>query len=150
MVKHIFLYPIKDNTYRPIDGDTLSVLLDKGFGDTKTVSLRFNGLNAPESRTRRKLEKEAGLLVKSIVAKWLILNMDKQLYATSEVRPKYANRAIGRIWAGAEDNCLNNYLLDLKVVKTYSGGKRGFSDEELNEIISNCKSVLDTSNESSI
>jgi endonuclease YncB( thermonuclease family) len=142
-----FVYPIKDNIYRIIDGDTISVILDRGFRDTKEVSVRLIGLNAPESRTRRTLEKEAGLLVKAIVVKWLKDHKDKQLFATSEAKPKYAGRTVGRVWAGSEsENCLNTHLLSLGVVKIYIGGKRNFSDEELSEIISKSKEFLSASN----
>lgn len=139
-----FLYPIKDNVHRIIDGDTISVLLDKGFNDNKTVSLRLIGLNAPESRTRRALEKEAGLLVKAVTTKWIDDRKDEQqLFATSEAKPKYANRAVGKIWGISEESdCLNTYLLSKGVVKSYFGGKREFSDEELTVIISKCKEIL--------
>jgi len=137
----IFVYPIS-SIHHLIDGDTVSIILDRGFSDTKKISLRLIGLNAPESRTRRALEKEAGLLVKNIVGKWLEDNKDKQLFATSEAKPKYAGRAIGRMWADSEENSLNTYLLTAGVVKVYTGGKREFTDEELTVIISKCKDVL--------
>jgi Kyanoviridae endonuclease len=142
-----FVYPIKNNIHRIIDGDTISVVLDRGFSDTKEISVRLIGLNAPETRTRRVLEKEAGLLVKAIVVRWLEEHMDKQLFATSEARPKYAGRTVGKVWAGSEsENCLNTHLLSLGVVKSYIGGKRNFSDEELGDIISKCKEFLSTPN----
>ena len=132
-----FIYPVKDNTHRIIDGDTIELMIDRGFSDTKKISLRLIGLNAPESRTRRALEKEAGLVVKSIVTKWIEDHIDKQFFATSEAKPKYAGRAVGKIWADSEtENCLNTHLLSLGVVKVYVGGKRNFTDEELNLIIS--------------
>jgi len=137
----IFVYPIS-SIHHLIDGDTVSVMLDRGFNDTKKISLRLIGLNAPETRTRRALEKKAGLLVKSVVAKWLEDNRDKKLFATSEAKPKYAGRAIGRMWADSEEDSLNTYLLTSGVVKVYTGGKREFTDEELTGIISKCKDVL--------
>lgn len=131
-----FLYPVKDNQHRVIDGDTVSLLLDTGFNATQKISLRLIGLNAPESRTRNVLEKEAGLIVKKIVINWLATHRDKQLYATSEAKPKYAGRAVGKLWADSEtENCLNTHLISLGVVKIYTGGKRSFSDEELSNII---------------
>lgn len=138
-----FLYPIKDSIHRVIDGDTVEVVLDRGFNDTKKISVRLLGLNAPESRTRRALEKEAGLLVKQIVLKWFEVNGEAKLFATSEERPKYAGRAVGKIWAECEaTGCLNTHLLSLGVVKVYEGGSRGFSEEELTEIISKSNEFL--------
>jgi micrococcal nuclease len=142
-----FAFPLKDNTYRVIDGDTVEVVLDRGFNETKTVSLRFAGLNAPETRTRRELEKEAGLLVKDIVIKWLTDNTDKQFFCSSDEKPKFANRIIGSFWADNEENLLNSHLLTLGVVKPYNGGKRSFSDEELTSIIEAAKIFLGATGE---
>lgn len=144
----LFLYPLKNNSFRIIDGDTVEVLLDKGFADQKTVSLRFLGLNAPESKTRNKLEKEAGLLVKKVVKHWLDeRKTGKIFYITSDEKPKYAGRTIGRFWASSipdsfKEDCLNDYLLKKEVVKPYTGGKRQFTGEELQKIIDNCKKLL--------
>ena len=151
----LFLYAVKKDTHEIIDGDTIRVTLDRGFSDKKErVSLRFAGLNAPETRTRNLLEKEAGFLVKEVVIRWVEDRKDKQFYVTSDSKPKFYSRAIGRFWTGPDDllenfgkisafeDCLNTFLLDLKVVKAYTGGKRSFTDEELNEIIANCKSHL--------
>jgi endonuclease YncB( thermonuclease family) len=69
--KPLFACPLKKNTYRVIDGDTVEVLLDRGWWETKQTALRLWGLNAPESRTRRAEEKQAGLLVKDLVCRWL-------------------------------------------------------------------------------
>jgi len=151
----LFLYAIKDNIHRIIDGDTIEVMLDRGFNDKKEkLKLRFAGLNAPETRTRRLMEKEAGLLVKQVVANWIEARKDKQFYITSDSKPKYYSRTIGRFWTGPDDlldnfgkisafeDCLNTFLLDLKVVKPYSGGKRSFTDEELRIIIATCKNHL--------
>jgi hypothetical protein len=153
-MKSLFLYPLKLNTHRIIDGDTIEVLLDRGFNETKKVSLRFSGLNAPETRTRRVLEKEAGLLVKKVVEHWILARKDATFYATSEERPKYANRIVGKFWSvvtkewpwqtGIFDYCLNDFLLELQVVKPYAGGKREFTDEELQEIIMKCNAFLET------
>jgi hypothetical protein len=153
-MKPLFLYPLKLNTYRIIDGDTVEVLLDRGFNETKKVSVRFSGLNAPETRTRRAPEKEAGLLVKKVVEHWLLARKDATFYATSEERPKYANRIVGKFWsvvtegwpwqAGLYDSCLNDFLLELEIVKPYTGGKREFTDEELQGITAKCNAFLET------
>jgi len=153
----LFLYAVKDNLHRIMDGDTIEVLLDRGFSDKKEkMKLRFAGLNAPETRTRRLLEKEAGLLVKEIVVRWVDSRKDKQFYVTSDSKPKYHGRMIGRFWTGPDDllenfgkisafeDCLNTFLLELKVVKVYTGGKRGFTDEELKLIIANCNKFLNS------
>ena len=130
------------------------------------VSLRLSGLNAPETRTRRLLEKQAGLLVKKIVAGWVEERKHLPSYATSESKPKYAGRIIGQFFSTPESispeeaeitglptsllispwpamESLNTFLLQLQIVKPYTGGKREFSDEELQAIITKCNGFLE-------
>lgn len=153
MTKSLFIFPLRDNWHETIDGDTVKVEIDRGWSDRKSTSLRLAGLNAPEKRTSRALEKSAALLVTDLVKKWLADRQGKLFYATSDEKPKFDGRTIGRLYA--EDptyegpgllqgvDCLNAYLLGLKVVKPYDGGTRvPFTDEELNEIISICEKQL--------
>tara|TARA_B100000614_G_C14396345_1_gene431887 strand:+ start:293 stop:757 length:465 start_codon:yes stop_codon:yes gene_type:complete len=135
--KPLFVFPFKDNDYRVIDGDSVDVIFDRGWKATKGTNQRLLGLNAPEVRTRRSLEKQAGLWVKDLVIKWFADRKEtKWFYATSEERPKFFGRTVGRIWAEDPSDCLNDYLLGLGVVKPYEGGKReAFTDEELTHII---------------
>ena len=68
-----------------------------------------------------------------------------QLYASSEERPKYANRIVGRLWVGelaAGGDCLNDTLLEWDMVKPYQGGKRHFTDEELKAICEEAEAFL--------
>ena len=145
----VWTFPVKDNAYKPVDGDTIKLHLDHGFGYTRWVSLRLKGLNAPESRTRNKLEKKAGLLVKECFYKLIEVELqgrkNGQLYASTEEKPKYAGRIIGRLWI--DDMCVNDWLLDLDLAKPYMGGKRGFTKDELNLCIRNAEEVLADINE---
>lgn len=50
------------------DGDTLKVILDQGFGDTKALNLRLYGVHAPE------LHQVGGPETKAFVEQWLVLN----------------------------------------------------------------------------
>ena len=50
-----------------VDGDTVDVLLDVGFGIWMKERVRLNGIDAPESRTRDKREKKFGLMAKAKV-----------------------------------------------------------------------------------
>ena len=71
MAEPLFRFPVKDNDVRVIDGDTIKVLLDRGFGDRKLVSVRVFGTDAPESRTRQNLqERYAGKLVGLVSRRW--------------------------------------------------------------------------------
>lgn len=138
-----FSFPVKDNTYRVIDGDSVEVLLDRGWHDTKLTSLRVNGVDAPESTTRKNLlERAAGRLVTQVTKLWFDTHEGKQLYASSDEKPKYEGRTIGRIWAGSTDNCLNDWLLEQGVVKPYEGGSREWLTEELKDIVEKAQTLL--------
>ena len=51
---------------RVVDGDTIDVILDLGFDIHLRARVRFAGINAPESRTRNPVEKQAGLAAKRL------------------------------------------------------------------------------------
>lgn len=137
-----FRYPVLE--YRVIDGDTVECVLDLGWGNTKKVSIRILGVDAPESNTRRNLlEREAGKLVTRCVDRWLFVNYEDDLYASSETKPKYFGRSIGRIWAGSLETELSAFLIEKELVRPYDGGKREpWLDSQLNHIIDKANDYL--------
>ena len=59
------MYEYKCNVVRVIDGDTVDVDIDLGFGVWLTDErVRIMGIDTPESRTRDKVEKKFGLAAK--------------------------------------------------------------------------------------
>lgn len=145
-----FRWPLKNADYRVIDGDTVEVLLDRGFKDDKTVSVRILGTDAPESNTRKNLlERAAGKLVTKVVKKWLAEQFQRadheglKFFASSESKPKYANRVIGRLWIGSLETELSVFLLTGGFVRPYMGGKRPkWESADLTAIIAQCKAYL--------
>ena len=59
---------------RVVDGDTIDCTVDLGFSTWKKVRVRMEGMNAPESRTRDKEEKERGLAAKDRLVEILKYN----------------------------------------------------------------------------
>ena len=57
----MYTYKIKQIT-KVVDGDTVDVIIDLGFGLTKKERVRIAGIDAPESRTRDLYEKNLALL----------------------------------------------------------------------------------------
>jgi len=55
------LYNYKAKIVRVVDGDTVDAMIDLGFSIHCKQRIRLYGINAPESRTRDKVEKAAGL-----------------------------------------------------------------------------------------
>jgi micrococcal nuclease len=60
------MYEYKCKILKVIDGDTVDVDIDLGFGVTLTDErVRLMGIDTPESRTRDKVEKKFGLAAKA-------------------------------------------------------------------------------------
>jgi micrococcal nuclease len=69
----VYFYKAKVN--RVIDGDTVDILIDLGFGLFKDVKARFWGINAPEiSHPKDEEELLKGLQTKARVEEWLKTN----------------------------------------------------------------------------
>ena len=59
------MYDYKCNVVKVVDGDTVDVDIDLGFGVwLKKERVRIMGIDTPESRTRDKVEKKFGLAAK--------------------------------------------------------------------------------------
>ena len=69
-VKLVFEY--KCNLVKVVDGDTVDVDIDLGFGVwLRKQRIRLYGIDTPESRTRDKVEKVYGLAAKDFLSKML-------------------------------------------------------------------------------
>ena len=117
------LYHYKANVDRVVDGDTIDVVLQLGFDINYKVRIRFAGINAPESRTRDALEKEAGLAAKKYVENWCD-DLDNNVIIETQLdeRCKFG-RILGSI-LNEEGHCLNDEMVSLGHAKPYEGGKR--------------------------
>ena len=72
------MYEYRVNVVKVVDGDTVDVDIDLGFGVwLKDERVRIMGIDTPESRTRDKVEKKFGLAakarLKSLLGKQAIL-----------------------------------------------------------------------------
>lgn len=117
------LFHYRANVDRVIDGDTIDVTLDLGFDIQMKGRIRFHGINAPESRTRDAVEKEAGLASKRYVEDWISAQENSVIIQTSlDDRGKFG-RILGRILS-SEGDCLNDEMVSLGHATPYEGGKR--------------------------
>jgi micrococcal nuclease len=106
---------------RVVDGDTVDVLVDVGFGVTmgttrKPLRLRLIGIDAPETRTRDLDEKKAGLNTKA----WLHEKVAGKsiVIKTSKGSGKYG-RWLAEIFLPGEEISLNQQMLDLGLADEY-------------------------------
>ena len=72
------MYEYRCKVLKIIDGDTVDVDIDLGFGIwQRNERVRVMGIDTPESRTRNKIEKKFGLLakarLKSLLGKQIVL-----------------------------------------------------------------------------
>ena len=66
------MYEYKCNIVKIVDGDTVDVDIDLGFGVwLKDERVRIMGIDTPESRTRDKVEKKFGLASKAMLKRVL-------------------------------------------------------------------------------
>ena len=110
--------------FKTIDGDTLDLLLDLGFGVRYQVKCRIAGLDAPEKSTA------AGGLVMQVVSRWCVQGQSSLRWRSVQM-DKYG-RSLGELLYGGTRERLNDYLLNLGVAKSYSGeGKREWDSNEI-------------------
>ena len=66
------MYEYKCKVTRVVDGDTVDIDIDLGFGVwLHKERVRIYGIDTPESRTRDKIEKRFGLLAKEFVEQFV-------------------------------------------------------------------------------
>ncbi len=119
--KKTFKYPIL--SYDVYDGDTIKVVIDRGFDETKKISVRIKGVDTPEVRTSNALEKETGLLIKTIVDLWMRKMVDPMFHSTD--RDKYSGRGVGHLYdLGFEENGIGAMLLHKGLAQPYDGGTK--------------------------
>jgi micrococcal nuclease len=103
-----FKFPAK--LVEVVDGDTLRCDLDLGFHMwLRDVLVRLERIDTPETRTKNKLEKEAGLAVQ----RWLKLYLaDRKVFQVVSFELDKYGRVLGDVyfWNGA--SCLTNTLLE--------------------------------------
>ena len=89
------MYQYKAKIISVIDGDTIEVDFDLGFGVwLRAQRIRLDGIDTPESRTSDKEEKVRGVLSKEKLKE--VLSKDEYVYIETKLDP---NEKFGRILA---------------------------------------------------
>lgn len=92
-----------------IDGDTIDIEIDLGFGVSINQRIKFADIDAPETRTKNLQEKERGLKAKE----WLNnkLNNSKLIrIKTKEEKDKYG-RILGWLYVDDDENSINMQMI---------------------------------------
>ncbi len=117
------MYEYSCKIVRVVDGDTVDVDIDLGFGVwLQDERVRLYGVDTPESRTRDLEEKKYGLAAKEYVKNFL--DDDWLTLKTKEYDSKGKfGRILGELWRTSSyaDKSLNDYLVEKHHAVPYLG-----------------------------
>ena len=123
------MYDYRAKCTRVIDGDTIEALVDLGFNTHKQITIRFDGIDAWESRTRDGEEKIKGLAAKARLIEILEKNNNEFLLNSKGVG-KFG-RCLGELFVSEavtdvaiKGQSINQLLREEGHTKEYDGGKR--------------------------
>ena len=123
---------------RVVDGDTIDVAIDLGFGLYKKERVRVAGVDTPEKRTRDLEEKELGIEATNWLKEKLdgAISGDDDLVIRTELvggMGKYG-RLLGWLYIGDSELSLNEIMIEEGYAWEYDGGTKQKNFEELREI----------------
>ena len=123
----MYEYKIKE-IIRVVDGDTIDVLIDLGFGLQKKERVRVAGIDTPESRTRDLYEKKLG----KEAAAYLKDQLTGKITIKTEKDGKYG-RMLGWLYKEGQDISIQEDMINRGYGWAYDGGTKEKSFEELKE-----------------
>jgi micrococcal nuclease len=121
------MYTYTASVLKVIDGDTIEVDFDLGFGVwLRNQRIRLDGIDTPESRTSDKEEKIRGTLSKEKLKE--ILGKDIQITTKIDPNEKYG-RILGVLVNDKGIN-VNQWLIDNNYAVKYSGENKELVQEQ--------------------
>lgn len=139
-VDDCWTYPVIGIT-KVVDGDTVRVVIDLGFGVLKKVEVRVSGIDTPETRGP---QREAGRTVKRwttrLLSKWF---NEQGLILRSRRLDKYG-RSLGDLLNTETDESYVQRVLHEGLAKAYSGGtKQTFTEQEVRHVTKRAALLLE-------
>ena len=125
------MYEYRCKVVKIIDGDTVDVDIDLGFGVwLHKERIRLYGIDTPESRTRDLEEKKYGLAAKAFLSGMLDDKNGITLKTHKDKEGKFG-RILGELWYGGEHN-INQLLVDNHHAVRYHGqSKEDIAEEHI-------------------
>ncbi len=124
----MYEYKIKE-ILRVVDGDTIDVLIDLGFGLLKKERVRVAGIDTPESRTRDLYEKKLG----KEAAAYLKDQLTGKITIKTEKDGKYG-RMLGWLYKEGQDISIQEDMINRGYGWSYDGGTKQKTFEQLKEL----------------
>ena len=123
------MYEYKCKLVKVVDGDTVDVDIDLGFGVClQNQRIRMYGIDAPESRTSDKVEKVYGMAAKDFVIKWTNAG-DLVLKTFKDGKGKYG-RILGELWYN-DVNINQRMIEEHHAVKYYGQSKKEIAEQHI-------------------
>ena len=118
------MYEYRANLIKVVDGDTVDVDIDLGFGVwLKDERVRIAGIDTPESRTSDKVEKLFGLAAKKRVQELLADKVVLKTFAAKDgedMKGKFG-RILGDFYVGNDKKLLTEVMIDEGHAVPYHG-----------------------------
>ena len=124
----MYEYKIKE-VLKVVDGDTIDVLIDLGFGLTKKERVRVAGIDTPESRTRNLYEKYLGKEAAAYLEEQLL---EDDITIKTEKDGKYG-RMLGWLYRKGETISIQERMINKGYGWSYDGGTKEKTFAELRE-----------------
>jgi len=116
------MYNYKSKMLRVVDGDTVDVEMDLGFGVFMKTRVRLMGIDTPESRTRNLAEKSWGLAAKKRLQDLL---EDKEFVLQTKLQKKGKfGRVLGTLKTIKDEIDINQLLVLEGLAIPYEGGNK--------------------------
>ena len=126
------MYEYICNVVHIVDGDTVDVDIDLGFGVwMKKQRIRLYGIDTPESRTRDLEEKKYGLAAKAFLTGMLDDEAGITLKTHKDAEGKFG-RILGELWRTTNyaDQSINEYMVEQNHAVEYFGQSKEDIEKE--------------------
>ena len=121
----MYEYKVKEIA-KVVDGDTVDVIIDLGFGLSKKERCRIAGIDTPEKRTRDLKEKKYGIEATNFMTE--LLDKAENLIVRTEKDGKYG-RMLGWFYCDNVEGSLNNLMIEAGYAWSYDGGTKDGSTD---------------------